>query len=260
MLITPLTALAPHSVAPGPRITSMRSISSSSTSWTFQYTPENNGVYTLRPSISTSSLLSNRPLNPRDAIAHLFESMRATSNPGASLNASGMLLAPERRISSCVITKIAAAASATFCVRLDTDVTCMFIRSSMLSFVKSGIVCWLCAPELAAKSTAATPASIVRPADLAAPRVCLLIKRIVSVPSLKNSSAELAYHSPLWIWPRLPTASLPLLLLQLFPLRLAPINSVSSTARFFQPPQFPALSNLLSGYREYRRVGQCVRP
>ena len=44
MLITPLTALAPHSVAPGPRITSIRSTSSSGTSCTSQKTPENRGV------------------------------------------------------------------------------------------------------------------------------------------------------------------------------------------------------------------------
>src|SRR5258708_7865182 len=51
----------------------------------------------------TSSLLSKRPLNPREPIAHLFSSMRATSRPGTSRSASGMLVAPERRMSSCVI-------------------------------------------------------------------------------------------------------------------------------------------------------------
>jgi hypothetical protein len=44
MLITPFTAFAPHSVAPGPLITSMRSMSSSITSCWSQNTPENNGV------------------------------------------------------------------------------------------------------------------------------------------------------------------------------------------------------------------------
>src|SRR5207244_13501575 len=52
-----------------------------------------------------------------------------------------MLAAPERRMSSCVRTKMAAAASATFCVRLDTDVTCMFIRSSTLMVVTSIAFC-----------------------------------------------------------------------------------------------------------------------
>jgi hypothetical protein len=40
MLMTPLTAFAPHSVPPGPLMTSMRSTSSSSTSCTSQNTPE----------------------------------------------------------------------------------------------------------------------------------------------------------------------------------------------------------------------------
>ena len=43
-LITPLTAFAPHSVAPGPLMTSMRSTSSSITSCSSQNTPENSGV------------------------------------------------------------------------------------------------------------------------------------------------------------------------------------------------------------------------
>ena len=43
-LITPLTALAPHKVAPGPLITSIRSMLSGSTSGRSQYTPENSGV------------------------------------------------------------------------------------------------------------------------------------------------------------------------------------------------------------------------
>jgi hypothetical protein len=41
-----------------------------------------------------------------------------------------MLLAPDRCISSWVITKIAAAASERFCSFLDTEVTWMFIKSS----------------------------------------------------------------------------------------------------------------------------------
>ena len=69
-LITPLTALAPHNVAPGPLMTSIRSISESGTSCTSQNTPENNGVYTVRPSISTRSLLADVLLKPRALMAH----------------------------------------------------------------------------------------------------------------------------------------------------------------------------------------------
>ena len=43
MLITPLTALPPHTVPPGPETTSMRSMSSSSVSCTSQKTPANSG-------------------------------------------------------------------------------------------------------------------------------------------------------------------------------------------------------------------------
>src|SRR6202050_2329995 len=50
---------------------------------------------------------------------------------------SGMFVAPERRMSSEVITKIAAAARETFCSCFETEVTLMFIRSSRLSFARS---------------------------------------------------------------------------------------------------------------------------
>src|ERR1700691_1822000 len=43
---------------------------------------------------------------------------------------SGIFVAPDRRISSCVITKIAAAACDSFCSFLETEVTWIFIRSS----------------------------------------------------------------------------------------------------------------------------------
>ena len=44
MLMTPFTAFAPHTVPPGPRITSMRSMSSRGTFNWSQYTPEKAGV------------------------------------------------------------------------------------------------------------------------------------------------------------------------------------------------------------------------
>ena len=58
MLTTPFIALAPHSEPPGPLITSMRSTSASTMCCWSQNTLEKNGVYTLRPSISTSSLFA----------------------------------------------------------------------------------------------------------------------------------------------------------------------------------------------------------
>ncbi|MFO1286542.1 MAG: hypothetical protein U1F49_08400 [Rubrivivax sp.] len=78
MLMTPLTALAPHSTPPGPLMTSMRSTSSSSTSCASQNTPENVGVHIVRPSISTSSLLASVPLKPRAVMAQPIAPARAT--------------------------------------------------------------------------------------------------------------------------------------------------------------------------------------
>jgi len=68
MLMTPLTAFAPQTVAPGPRITSIRAMSSMNASCTSQKTPEKQRVYRLRPSISTRSLLAVVPLKPRALI------------------------------------------------------------------------------------------------------------------------------------------------------------------------------------------------
>ena len=138
-LITPFTALAPHSAAPGPLITSMRSTSSSITSWASQNTPEKSGVYTTRPSISTSSLLAIALgwLKPRALIAYELALMRATSTLGASLKASGRRVAPERRMSSPVITNMDAGASRSRSACFDTEVTWMLPSSSMLRSARS---------------------------------------------------------------------------------------------------------------------------
>src|SRR5580658_5437930 len=73
ILITPSTAFAPHVVPPGPRITSIRAMSSSGRSRTSQNTPQKLGKYTLRPSTITSSLLLNSPSNPCMLMAQTFE-------------------------------------------------------------------------------------------------------------------------------------------------------------------------------------------
>jgi hypothetical protein len=104
MLITPLTAFAPHSVPPGPDTTSIRSTSCSSVSCTSQKTPANSGEYTLRPSTSTRSLFDRSLVKPRIEIVHSLEPLRATSTPGASRSASGILVTPLRRMSSAVMT------------------------------------------------------------------------------------------------------------------------------------------------------------
>src|ERR1700722_9097942 len=71
-------------------------------------------------------------------MAQRFASTRATFTPGARRRRSGILVAPERRISSCVITKIAAPAFDSFCSFFETDVTGMVINSSRLSWDRSG--------------------------------------------------------------------------------------------------------------------------
>src|SRR5260370_15554124 len=52
-------------------------------------------------------------------------------------NRSGIFVAPECRISSGVITKIAAATSDSFCSFFETEVTSIFIRFSILTCVRS---------------------------------------------------------------------------------------------------------------------------
>ena len=69
MLMTPFTAFAPQSVPPGPRMISIRSMSSSSVSCTSQYVPANRGEYTARPSTSTNIERASRSANPRIPIA-----------------------------------------------------------------------------------------------------------------------------------------------------------------------------------------------
>ena len=138
MLITPLTALAPQTVAPGPRITSIRSMSSSGKSNVSHKTPPKVGVYTVRPSTITRSSLLKRPLSPRALMAHVLASICATSSPGTMRSRSGMLVAPERAMSAAVMTNIAEAVRDIFCSVLDTEVTLVFMRSSRLRLVKSG--------------------------------------------------------------------------------------------------------------------------
>ena len=130
MLITPVTAFAPHREAPGPRTTSMRSMSSISRSSDSQNTPENSGLYTLRPSIWTSSLFEKRPSAMRTPTAQLPAPIWATDTPGTSRRASGTLRAPLRRISSAVSTVTAAGVSESFCVLRETVATSRRARSS----------------------------------------------------------------------------------------------------------------------------------
>src|ERR1019366_9185137 len=66
-------------------------------------------------------------------IAQVFASILATSTPGAIRSRSGMFVAPERRMASWSITKTAAPVVDKGCSFLDTDVTSIFISSSILA-------------------------------------------------------------------------------------------------------------------------------
>src|ERR1035441_3382813 len=65
--------------------------------------------------------------------AHWLESICATSTPGAIRRTSGMLVAPERRMSSWLITKTAAPVLDSVCSFFETEVTSMLNRSSKLA-------------------------------------------------------------------------------------------------------------------------------
>src|SRR5579864_2627262 len=70
-------------------------------------------------------------------IAHTFAFMRATFTPGTMRSRSGMLVYPDRRMSSCVMTKTAAPVVHSFSSFLETDVTLTFNRSSRLALLRS---------------------------------------------------------------------------------------------------------------------------
>ena len=91
----------------------------------------------MRPSIRTSSLLAAVELNPRAEIAQLPGLNRATSRPGTRRSSSGILVAPDLRISSVVIRVIAAAVWPSGSALRETDVTSTSINSSSVSFLKS---------------------------------------------------------------------------------------------------------------------------
>ena len=119
-------------------MTSIRSMSSSMVSLVSQRTPEKSGLYRVRPSMSTRSLLAEKALKPRLVTAHLLASIRATCRPGTMRNTSGRVVAPERFMSSWLITKTAAAASLAFSAFLETEVISTESSSSRESSVILG--------------------------------------------------------------------------------------------------------------------------
>src|SRR6202034_447092 len=74
-------------------------------------------------------------------MAHVLESICATSTPGTMRNTSGRFVEPDRRMSSSVITKTADAVRESFSAFCETEVTSTFIKSVRLSCVRSGPAC-----------------------------------------------------------------------------------------------------------------------
>ncbi len=93
----------------------------------------------MRPSSSTRVLSGYRSPKPRVVTDHLLASISATSSPGTVRSNSAMLLMPERRMSSLVMTKIAAAASIRVCSFLETDVISIDDRLSRLRLPTSEV-------------------------------------------------------------------------------------------------------------------------
>src|ERR1039457_2978784 len=91
----------------------------------------------LRPSINTNILSAKRPPKPRAVTDQLLASIRATCRPGTMRSTSGMLLTPERRMSSCVITYTAPAVWLSFCSLRPGELTSKFIRVSRLASARS---------------------------------------------------------------------------------------------------------------------------
>src|ERR1700678_3422222 len=86
--------------------------------------------------------------------AQVLLSICATSTPGTMRRTSGMLVAPDRRISSWLITKTEAAVRASFCSFLETEVTGVFSNCSRLASANPDC------PQAAAAVSAATKANL----------------------------------------------------------------------------------------------------
>ena len=103
MEMTPLTALAPQATPPGPRTTSMRSMSDTITSFKSQNTPENARLY--RPAVDQyEQLVGEGTIETADrhcpiAGTHLRD-LYAWSEP----QNSGRVVRPDWRISRPVMT------------------------------------------------------------------------------------------------------------------------------------------------------------
>jgi len=153
MFMTPLTAFAPHTVPPGPRITSMRSMSSQSPFPVHPEHPRKCRVIHAYTVYKHEQLVENSHIKLRVLTAHVLLLSRATSMPGTPRRASGIFF---RARASNVFggdNVDGDAVSKSFSGFLDADVTLTFSRSSMLSSVKSLDATCTCAGSSAVTDT-----------------------------------------------------------------------------------------------------------
>src|SRR3989442_10268408 len=135
-------------------------------------------------------------------MAHWRESICATCRFAARRSASARLDAPERRMSSCVITWIAEAVCDSRSGRFDTEVTCRFINCSMLNFFRASADklesgCWpaesgCCANPGRTKHTRPN----VKTSDVAAATV--LIPAIGRYPLVYGGRELFPHKMPFW--------------------------------------------------------------
>src|SRR5437016_5261279 len=93
-------------------------------------------------------------------MAQLPEPNRATFTPGANLRISGTFVAPERRMSSAVMTVTAAAVRDNGSAVRATDVTLISINSSSVIFLSS--FCAVCCPLAVVTCNSNTSATVFR--------------------------------------------------------------------------------------------------
>src|SRR5207248_1688043 len=103
--------------------------------------------------------LAKRLFWPRALIAYCVLSKRATCRLGARRSASGIVVAPERRISSAVMTKSDAGTATSRSSRFEADVTTICESCSRLSSVRSRSAA-LTASERLSAEIAPIPAAI----------------------------------------------------------------------------------------------------
>ena len=123
MCITPLALLGPYRAAPGPKTTSMRSISSLVTGMKLYAFSRSEGTRAMRLSVNVSKVPENTLLKPRTTTLRCTSPVWAISTPGSPSTCSATDSTGLETISLAVTTATDAGASSTFSFRRDTEET-----------------------------------------------------------------------------------------------------------------------------------------